>query len=126
MDSRPGLLPKVAPRFVSILAGLLVVAATGRLAGGDEPLLPKGSLQRLESIAKEAAAKGRDAEMIELLDVLRRLGDEPAQLAKVRGECAKSLAGASAPAAGPAVAALARDLHALASELLKQLPKLEE
>ena len=115
MDTRPGV-------WIVLLL-LFAPEAAGRPAPQDEPLAPKAPLQRLESIAKDAAARGRDAEMVELLDVLRRLGEEPAQLAKVRGECLKSLAAASAaaPATAPALTRIARDLHLLAGELTRLL-----
>jgi len=117
------------------LAGLLavLVAAAPLFAVGRQTVVGarvgKNDFAHLESCAKELAAKGCAAEVADLLDVMTRLGDDGAALAKTRDACAKSLekdkGKAKPPASGAAVASIARTLHSCASDMTKQLAALD-
>ncbi len=106
-----------------VLATLLFAAAAPR---ADDPLVAKAQLQKLESVAKEVASKGRDSEMNDLIDVVRRMGEEPAVLSKLRSDCSKALAAVKSPQGGPALVGIAHGLHSFAGDLGKQLGRLED
>lgn len=92
----------------------------------DDPLVAKAQLQKLGSIAKEVASKGRDSEMNDLIDVVRRMGEDPAVLSKLRSDCSKALAAVKSPQGGPALVGIAHGLHSFAGDLGKQLGRLDD
>lgn len=109
--------------FVAVCVGAGLLLAPARAEG---PLVPKAQLQKLEAIVKDVAAKGRDAEMNDLLDVLRRMGEDAAALSKLRADAAKTLAAVKVPARDAALAGIAHGLHAFAGDLAKDLGRLED
>jgi hypothetical protein len=124
--------PLRATRLAGLLAALAAVAlgfaaqgAVGLSANGA--LVGKNEFAHLEGCAKELAAKGCAAEVADLLDVMTRLGDDGAALAKTRDACSKSLdkVKAKPPASGAAVASIARTLHSCASDMTKLIAALD-
>jgi hypothetical protein len=113
-------LPLVATcAWVSVLLASLPARADG-------PLVPKAQLQKLEAIVKEVAAKGRDAEMNDLLDVLRRMGEDAAVLAKLRVDASKALRAVKTPARDASLVGIAHGLHSIAGDLAKDLGRLDD
>lgn len=126
MEARPGsvfLLATLAT-LASLASGVAGALATGAAAG--DPLVSKSQLQKLEAIAKDVASKGRDAEMEDLLDVVRVLGEDPTALVKARADCSKAIAGVKVAATGAPIAGIGRGLHSLASDLAKLLGPLDD
>jgi hypothetical protein len=123
---RRGARAKGGVAICALLLALLAVAAARRGGGGaaDGALIGKADFAHLESHAKDLAAKGCAAETAVVLDVLVRVGDDGAALAKTRDACSKSLAKTKTPAAGAAVASLAHSIHGTAGDLCKQLAAL--
>ena len=118
-----------AQRQIGLLA-VLAAAVPSRAADGPArsgALIPRSDFAHLEGCAKELAAKGCAAEVADLFDVMTRLGNEGAALAKTRDACTKSLekVKAKAPASGAAVASIARNLRSCASDMSKQIAALD-
>jgi hypothetical protein len=111
--------------LVASCAGACVLLAS-LPARPDGPLVPKAQLQKLEAIVKDVAAKGRDAEMNDLLDVLRRMGEDAAVLVKVRADATKALAKVKAPARDASLVGIAHGLHAVAGDLARDLGRLDD
>jgi hypothetical protein len=124
--------PLRAKRPAGLLAALAAVAlgftAHGAVGlSANTALVGKNEFAHLEGCAKELAAKGCAAEVADLLDVMTRLGDDGAALAKSRDACSKSLdkVKAKPPASGAAVASIARTLHSCASDMTKLIAALD-
>jgi hypothetical protein len=111
--------------LVASCAGACVLLAS-LPARPDGPLVPKAQLQKLEAIVKDVASKGRDAEMNDLLDVVRRMGEDAAVLVKVRADATKALAKVKAPARDASLVGIAHGLHAVAGDLARDLGRLDD
>jgi len=111
------------PLVASCAAAVLLASLPAR---ADGPLVPKAQLQKLEAIVKDVASKGRDAEMNDLLDVVRRMGEDAAVVAKVRTDASKALAKVKTPARDASLVGIAHGLHAIASDLAKDLGRLDD
>src|SRR5262249_42248700 len=96
--------------------------ASPQVAASAAPVLAApADLARLESIAKELAAKGRGAELRDLLDVLAQLGEDAAAQARLRESTVAACAKVKTPASVAALADVARSLRAAAGGASERL-----
>lgn len=98
-----------------LTAVALSIALAALQARADEPLADAATLKQLDAIAVRVAKAGRDAEVVQLVDLLLALGMDPTAAADLVGRCNGELARArtrkdALPAEAKALRRIAADL----------------